>query len=268
MRNPCLTNKLFPTVFFLTILILRASAQTPPPPPPPLSPPPLSQPGDIAPKPVGAQPVTDFALLEEAIARIPSLRNEENQIRLLSKAAELWWDKDEKRARELFTRAQGILVKWFQTPPQPHELEDGASGFDTRALRELRTELIRRVAARDGRMAWALMQATRTEPSEKDSGFQEQEESQIQASLIPDLVRSDPHFAVQKAEEQLARNGALDFSSTLRLLLDKDPEAAKQLARAILKHLPTAPVSESRQQYQNAVNLFGILTNAGQNPGS
>ena len=100
-----------------------------------------------------------YALVEDAIAKAQTLKLPENRIQFQTMAACLLWPRDEGRARALIRESMTALAA----------LVNSADKGDPRYAAQmqfyiiLRFEIVRRIAARDAKLALEFLRATRQE---------------------------------------------------------------------------------------------------------
>src|SRR5215510_4155795 len=168
-------SKRFTASFLAALLIcIPALAQTPAPP--------QSQKEDKPQKVDKELEKKALALLDEVVGEAMSLKLVENRIYALTAAADLFWKRNEDRARALLAEA----VNQFMAIEQPSEPED-MRAVQTMGIRmELRTQLLQNLATRDSQMALDFLRASRLPDMRKMFGgkggspdFEQQFEMQL-----------------------------------------------------------------------------------------
>ena len=112
-----------------------------------------------------------LGLLDEIILSAGAFKLPENRCYILANAADLLWDHDEKRARNLYWDALNnlaVLSSGLGKPPAANNSEkEKARAEDFYAIFGLRQELLRKVARHDAQFAMDLLQATRLQSTDQ-----------------------------------------------------------------------------------------------------
>src|SRR5207249_337592 len=96
-------------------------------------------------------------LLEQVIAEAQTLKLPENRLRVQFYAGDLLWERDEARARALFSQVGAGITELIQGL----DSNDRRYGELLQAPLQLRQELLMTIARRDPKMAYDLLLATR-----------------------------------------------------------------------------------------------------------
>ncbi|HMV83215.1 MAG TPA: hypothetical protein PKA34_08785 [Blastocatellia bacterium] len=196
-----------------------------------------------------------LALLDELIEETSSFKLPENRARILTLAADMLWQHDEKRARALFGEAMSLLARAIR---QPEDSPEAIPENFYWQLFQVRQEAVQLIAGRDVQLALDFLAATR--PAEnKALTYTPENEAQIEMMLAHLIARRDPKKALQTAKGKLAAekhpNSVL---SLLGELSRKDQAAAQELADAIVAKLR----ANSPLDYESAVAAIGLLAYA------
>jgi hypothetical protein len=194
-----------------------------------------------------------LAMLDELIGEAPAFKLPENRVRILSVAADMLWQYDEKRARALMVEAMSTLGQLIHQPEDaPNAIPENFRWY----LVQLRQETVQAIAAHDAQLAGEFLAATR--PDAKSSVYNPENEAQIELTLAQQAARQDPKRALQIAKERLAtaKNPSV-VSGILYSLREKDPAAAQELADSIVAKLRTEnPLSYEYASF--AINLISL----------
>ncbi|MGH9936648.1 MAG: hypothetical protein ACREAM_10410, partial [Blastocatellia bacterium] len=143
-----------------------------------------------------------LALLDEVVGEAMTLKLVENRIYALTAAADLFWKRNEDRARALLDEA----VNQFMLIEQPSEPDDQRAMQAMVIRMELRTQLLQTLASRDSRMALDFLRASRLPDAGKmlgGKGAAPDFEQQFEMQLAIRIAENDPRMALQIAEESL-----------------------------------------------------------------
>ncbi|HEX8735253.1 MAG TPA: hypothetical protein VF721_08035, partial [Pyrinomonadaceae bacterium] len=106
-------------------------------------------------------------LLEQAVSETAALKLPENRALIYAMAGDLFWTRDEKRARILFRGAAGEIVQIINMKPEKFDSSSpgiensriiGARQMEIFSLRQM---VLRALADRDAEMALEILQTTR-----------------------------------------------------------------------------------------------------------
>lgn len=202
-----------------------------------------------------AQQVQALKLLDEVVADASSLRLPENRLRLQFTAGELFWERDQARARALFTEAAATLTTMLQT--------SSASESDyfrqMRTPLQLREEFLRTVARHDPQLAYELLQATRPPepPANAPTRGRIFDEAELEMSLLAQVAAADPALALRRADELLDKGqypGTL--ANMLKQLRGKDEKAAASLSEKLLSKLRAETLLASSEAGNLALQIL------------
>lgn len=192
-----------------------------------------------------------LALVVETSQSFDQFRLPETRVAMRIKAAQLLWPSDEKKAMEQM--AQAIeTVKQFAA--QNADEDDFAH---SQSLLALRQQVLRALTPHDPEGALKFLQSTRVTTSVND-----EQEVQLESSLINQILSNDPKRAFELAEAQLQRTSSQTLNDTLSQLALKDRELACRLARDIAKKVE----GEDLFQDPQAAFLSSGLLQTAKNP--
>ena len=135
------------------------------------------------------------ALLDQVVDQAQMLRLPENRIRVQIAGADLLWQRNESRARSLFSLAGEGIAEMMRNP----------DNNSRRWSAQLRQELVMTAAQHDAPLAYQLLAATRQLTPTTDSGNQRRPnpDAFVEQNLLAQVAALDPKLAMQKAEEFL-----------------------------------------------------------------
>ncbi|HXI61679.1 MAG TPA: hypothetical protein VNF70_03175, partial [Pyrinomonadaceae bacterium] len=200
-----------------------------------------------------------LSLLDETVGAAWSLKLPENRSYVLTKAADLMWPHDEKRARNLFWEAlnslnlpgnQALEGATPKNPPandsakpsptKPPTKEQAEAMTQYYATLQTRREFLRKVAQRDPQLALDMIHASRPPLPRQIAGvFRPVDETDLEQELTYAAAANDPKRALQIAHESMAKGLTYQILSLLDQVLQKDEEAGSQLATDIIAKLNT-----------------------------
>lgn len=183
-------------------------------------------------------------LLDQVASEAQALKLPENRLRVQWQVGDLYWERDEARARTLFSQVAAGLGEMIQ----------GLDPSDRRYTEllqtpsQLRQEFIQVVARRDPKLAYNFLLATRppapTPPPNASPNAptpntgQQSAETSLEMNLLAQIAASDPALALQNAEAALDKG---QFPSSLARMLaqlqEKDKGTAKKLEDKLLKKM-------------------------------
>ncbi len=179
--------------------------------------------------------------LDGAVSDVASLKNLENKTFFQIRIACLLWNYDEKGARSLLDDAQGLTSSMINDPKISVHRSDMERETWERRVR-LRNELISMIAERDPQAALEFLRQTKfviPQDSIKSDRSEDvlRSETRIEQKLALQVAKNDPKRALEIAEESLEKGFSLELNELVRVVFEKDKEAGKKLAGAILRKL-------------------------------
>ena len=169
------------------------------------------------------------ALVAEAIQLLPDIRRPETRAGFEARAAQLLWDSDEKKARQLFADCAEnikVLIAGIDESEQTNQ--------DYETAQQLRQEVVNALAQRDPEMALEFLHSTHLSSSLPMANEQAKQEKQLELTLISRVAAKDPRRGLEMAEASLKSGLSASLIQVLSELKAKDGEAAAQLAHDIL----------------------------------
>lgn len=199
-----------------------------------------------------------LALVERATDDATLLKLPENRALVYATAGDLFWTKDEKRARTLFQRSADELVA-ANAEAEKAEGDNPISAFQSV---EPRFQILQMIARRDADLATSLMQQTRSarlqaemqkvagadpaaqtgnaggSPTGSDGKYLVEREMRLEQSFAAIAAENNPERAVKMIKESLAKNGVT--TEIFRLLFkinQKDEKAAQSLLGDVVQKM-------------------------------
>jgi hypothetical protein len=191
-----------------------------------------------------------LVLLEESLQGAQALKLAENRAAVRAQAAELFWERDEKRARSLFREAAADL--------SAAQAADGAKRERGWMLQNLRARTLYAVASHDPQFALELLRDSRppADASSGESPADPGEELRMEQSLVALAADSDPKAALRMAEESLSKGVTFGVFQMLERLKRKDAAAATRLAGEIVAKLRSDGLTARPEAVMVALSLL------------
>ena len=200
------------------------------------------------------------ALLQDVVSSAGSLKLPENRVFVMTNAADLLWEFDEKRARNLYWEAINSLNL---IAPQVRRSSQNLSQDEQVKIQQayvtvfgLRRNLLRQVAQRDPQLALELLRATRQTPPESKSGFMYPGERLLEEVIARAMAERDPAFALQRAREILEKGITLELTILIRQLNEKDPVKASEFTGEVISKLRMTNVAIDMRSSTLAIHLL------------
>src|SRR5262249_37585140 len=211
-----------------------------------------------------------LALLDEVVGEAMSLKLVENRIYALTTAADLFWKRNEDRARALFAEAvsQFMAIErpnqpQAQSQDEPQSESEGMRALQLMGVRmELRTQLLQALAARDSKMALDFLRASRLPEAGKlfgGKGASPDFEREFEMQLAVRIDENDPPAAMQIAEERTNKAATHQVYKIWGKLLDKDPKAAAKLSGDIVSPLKSTDLLKDSQSIYVVTTMLSQL---------
>jgi hypothetical protein len=195
-----------------------------------------------------------LALLDEVGEDARGLKLAENRVRVQVATADMLWQHDEKRAREIINDALMSLAS-VTSSISP---DDPRGEQQSQEIANLRREIMQTIAPRDPQLALDFLRATRPPlPSQPAPGnyYQTDPELALEASLAEQVAARDPKQALRFAEETLSRGVSTQITSVLERLRYTNAEDAARLASEIARKLRSTNLATNYE----ATNVVAYL---------
>lgn len=208
-----------------------------------------------------------YVLVEEIANGALGLKLPENRLYILAASADLLWEHDEPRARNLFWDALNTLTLII-TPagndvgekgskPSAKEKERAQSQYFL--VFALRQELLRRVARRDPQLALDMLRSSRQAPREPtNSSFYVLDDRELEQQIATEAAARDPKRALQLARESLAKGLSFQLLELLFRLNQKDAELGTKFAGDIIDKLQARNLATDLHGGRIAVSLLNF----------
>jgi hypothetical protein len=208
-----------------------------------------------------------YVLVDEIAGAAPGLKLPENRSFILAAAADLLWEHEEPRARNLFWDALNTLnvmnlssqvVKGAKLSAK--EKEQTFSEYS--AVFTLRQQLLQRVARHDPQLALDMLRSSRQAPFEPvawmHDGFTLPDDRLLEQQIATEVTARDPQKALQLARESLAKGFTYQLIMLLQRLNQKDAEIGSKFAGEIINKLRGRNIATDLPGSSIAVSLLTI----------
>ena len=201
-----------------------------------------------------------YRLLDQVIDEAQSLRLVENRVRIQINAADMLWDKNQGRARGLFSMAGEGVAELARQTNQTNDrrggqfgngfaFQQGPPGQPNFRYLQLRTDLVLTAARHDAPLAYQLLASTKapvnTQPTTADTRGPKfnLSDDNLEQTLLGRVAALDPKLAAQNAEQMLAKGQfPSSISEVINQLYKQDAEAADKLADKTVKQIQAANI--------------------------
>ncbi|MEJ7849550.1 MAG: hypothetical protein WKF92_15820 [Pyrinomonadaceae bacterium] len=190
-------------------------------------------------------------LLEQILADIPNLKSGENRAIVFTKAGNLVWKADQKRARTMFQNAIDELINALVLAEKKPKSENQKQTLHS--LQSTRHQLLRTIASRDAAFALEGLFRSRPDAATKSLALSEkkdlrirdsselfvyiaQQEIAFEQAFISQAADQNPRNAIELLKEALKRQTG-ETLNLLKKLNDKNAEAASEIADQIVAKL-------------------------------
>jgi len=173
-------------------------------------------------------------LLLTVAGQIDTLRSAQNRARIGSNAADALWDRDEKRARSLFSAVGQDIRTGFADADTDLEKHN----HTVLVFWQLRSDTLGRIAKHDPELALEFLRATRLPPGSGLDMYQTEESERSQElRLAGQVAAKNPELALKLSRESLAQGFSPDLFTMLATLQSTDKAAASSFYQAIIDKL-------------------------------
>ncbi|MGE0101624.1 MAG: hypothetical protein AB7H86_07895 [Blastocatellales bacterium] len=182
-----------------------------------------------------------WTLLDQVITDSQGMRLPENRIHVIVEAGGMLWERDEVRARALFSETAAAVRDMFNNL----DPKDQDYGSDYQTALNTRREFLLALSELDPKLAYELMLATRpseqvqeARPGRGGPGGRFGSEAELEMRLLSEVADSDPLTALRNAQDMLNKG---QFPNSLVRTLSKmragNPQAADKLSESIVEKL-------------------------------
>ncbi|MBK9313188.1 MAG: hypothetical protein IPM55_02900 [Acidobacteria bacterium] len=197
-------------------------------------------------------------LLDELVTEAASITHPQTRLALMTTAVELYWDRDEPKARNLINEVMNQIIALNAEYSGP----ESAARLGRMSRRShpmaLRSGMLRFLSKKDSRLALQFLQATRPAQSLNTiyGNANVDEDRYLEMELAANIAGNDLDTAYRIAEESIARKLDHQVFEIFNSLAKKSPPHAIKLGGLINSHLQSKNILES---YNDINSLFSML---------
>ena len=202
-----------------------------------------------------------LGLLDEIVGGAWSLKLPENRSFVLAATADLFWERDEKRARSIFWQALDNLN--MANLPASQTAARAAAGSKAQSQNQyfatfaLRQGFLRKVARRDPQLALDMLHGThQLAPEPANVKYHLPDESDLEQEIASEVAVRDPRRALQIARESLGKGLTFQLLNLLYQLNEKNQDLGSEFAGDIIGKLHTAKLTTDGSGVQIAIQLL------------
>lgn len=268
MRSRILLLLLCLVIFSVTASV----AQTPSPTPTPASPEKTQAQKDLEKR--------VLEMLDQALGDAGTLKLAQNRAVVYALAGDLYWQFDEKRARELFRMSASDLVNAnIEADKEKKDTEDPYAGiFDFGS--DARNDILPLIAKHDADMALEILVQTRSsklieamakagQPNAKTDGmfdfnpdrYRIQAEVALEQRFALLAAEQNPDKAIKLIKDSLAKGISWNVMPLLQKIHQKDPKKAVSLADDVVARIVETDLSKKPEDLQAAIRFLQGATN-------
>lgn len=220
-------------------------------------------------------------MLDQALGDAGTLKLAQNRAVVYALAGDLYWQFDEKRARELFRNSAADLVTAnIEAEKEKKDTEDPYAGiFDFSS--DIRNEILPLIAKHDADMALEILVQTRSaklveaiakagQPNAKQGGemfdfnpdrFRIQQEVALEQRFALMAAEQNPDKAIKLIKDSLAKGISWNVMPLLQKIHQKDPKKAASLADDVVAKIVETDLGKKPDDLQAAIRFLQGATN-------
>lgn len=185
-----------------------------------------------------------LVLLDQLVAESASFSSADNRLTVLLEASQLFWTRDEARARKLLDELKELIVANYAQP----------ASF---IVYGIRTQTLDWLGSKNAELALDFLRSTRppSNNNERYKGFG-QNDRQVESRLASTVAASNPQLAYQLAEELLKTDSQSQVVDIWRNLRGSNPELGKRLANEMIADIKSGDLLSNSEQFSLAINLL------------
>lgn len=196
-----------------------------------------------------------IGLLQSLATQVANLQSPENRARIGANIADSLWAHDEKRARVLFISIEED-INWGL---RAREVKNAKDDYTLSVFMQLRTDVVTRIAKRDGELALDFLRATAPN-NEKLPRAVADRERDFEVKLATQIVASNPDLALKIGRQSLSRGFSDNLLPLIRQLHNKHREHGVTLYKETVRALRETDFSHHGRALDFARSLAQSLT--------
>lgn len=220
-------------------------------------------------------------MLDQALSDAGTLKLAQNRAVVFALAGDLYWQFDEKRARELFrTSANEIITANIEADKEKKDTEDPYAGI-FEFSEGYRGEILPMIAKHDADLALEILVQTRPAklveamakagaPNTKQDGgmfdfnpdrYRIQQEVALEQRFALLAAEQNPDKAIKLIKDSLAKGISWNVMPLLQKLNEKDPKKAQSLADDVVAKIVDTDLSKKMEDLRAAIGFLQGATN-------
>jgi hypothetical protein len=220
-------------------------------------------------------------MLDGALSDAATLKLAQNRAVVYALAGDLYWQFDEKRARELFRMSASEIVNAnIEADKEKKETEDPYAGIFEFSS-DSRSEILPLIAKHDADLALEVLVQTRPAklieamakaalPTTKQDGgmfdfnpdrYRVQQEVALEQRFAVLAAEQNPDKAIKLIKDSLAKGISWNVMPLLQKLNEKDPKKAQALADDVVAKIVDTDLGKKMEDLQAAVRFVQGATN-------
>ncbi len=184
-----------------------------------------------------------LVLLDQLVAESASFTLAENRLAVLLEASQMFWSRDEARARKLLDELKEQIVTTYAQPPSVI-----VNGF--------RMKILDWLGSKNAELALDFLRSTRAPSNNERYKGYVQDDRQVESRLASTVAASNPQLAYQLAEEFLKTDSPSQVVDIWRNLRGSNPELGKKLANEMIAGLKSGDLLNNSEHFSLAINLL------------
>ena len=193
-------------------------------------------------------------LLQSLATQVSNLQSAENRARIGANIADSLWAHDEKRARALFIGIEDD-INWGL---RVREIKNPEDDYTSTVFRQLRTDIVTRIAKHDGELAFDFLSATAPRDEKLPRSIAERERD-FELKLATQIVASNPDLALKIGHQSLSRGFSDNLLPLIKQLHNKHREQGVTLYKETVRALREADFSHHGRALDFARSLAQSL---------
>ena len=219
-------------------------------------------------------------MLDQVAADAVTLKLAQNRAVVFAMAGDLYWQFDEKRAREMFrSSASDMINANSEAEKEKKDTEDPFAGmldFTT----DPRNAILPLIAKHDADLALEIMAQTRSaklveamakaaQPSTKEQGlfdfnpdqFKARQELALEQRFAVLAAEQNPDKAIKLIKDSLAKGVSFNVKQLLEKVYEKDKKKAQSLADDVVAKIVDTDLGKKLEDLQTAMQFLQSATN-------
>jgi hypothetical protein len=184
-----------------------------------------------------------LVLLDQLVAESASFVSAEDRIIVLMEASQMFWSRDEARARKLIDELKEQIIALNAQPA-------------TSVLQGIRMQILDWLGSKNAELALDFLRSTRASSIAEGNKGYAPDDRMLEVRLASTVAASNPQLAYQMAEELLKTDLESQVVDIWRNLRGSDPKLGKKLADEMIAQLKSNDLLNNGQHFYLAISLL------------